>query len=140
MVEKFYANHLKKDLTLWQIIEKDKTYFNKWANYPGIIFLHGNPFIRCSCSINSLAFVQMLVFILEEKAIRRKMQETWKYLFSCKNCKRIMILLCLLLFEINNTFVSRNAFEYFSVLHKLSLTAENPISSFLKMKFVNTGN
>ena len=51
-----------------------------------------------------------------------------------------MILLCLLLFEINNTFVSRNAFEYFSVLHKLLLTAENHISSFLKMKFVNTGN
>ena len=110
---------------------------NKWANYPGIIFLHGNPFLRCSCSINSFAFVQMLVFILEEKAIRRKMQKTWKYLFSCKNCRRIMILLCLLLFEINNTFVSRNAFEYFCVLHTLSLTAENHISSFLKMKFVN---
>ena len=113
---------------------------NHWSNYPGIIFLHSNPFLRCSCSIISFAFVQMLVFILEEKAIRRKMQQTWKYLFSCKNWKRIMILLCLLLFEINNTFVSRNAFEYFPVLHKLSLTAENHISSFLKMKFVNTGN
>ena len=69
LVEKLYANHLKKGLNI--MTNYRKTYFNKWANYPGIIFLHGNPFIRCSCSINSLAFAQMLVFILEEKTIRR---------------------------------------------------------------------